>query len=225
MATRMYFNSTDAAPITPSTFNANWGTTASAIVRPFSSTNGTSTLTTKTYLNSANDLSDFLMYQFVSPPMAATTLTGTFKMIMRVVGTQSASWFVGWASLRVMNQAGTSVTSTPFTPALIGATARFARITPATILTPDGGGTHTLTSSTVNENDRLILEVGFENQNTSTDDVDFRVGESGASDFAYTAGLTTDLDPWCEFSQTITFNAEGGGASTLRQLMLTGCGT
>ncbi len=212
MATRLYFKSTTAGPITPASTDASWANTASKAVLSMSVTNTGTVLTNKDVLNYTNDLSDCLVYQFVSPPIDAATLTGTFQMIIKCLGTPSGAWMVGHAVVRVLSGDGTTVRGTVVSSVTMGGTTRFAQPTTAsTILFPTGGGTAACTSTSITSGDRLVIEVGFENQNLSTDDVTMRVGENGGSDFAYTELLTTDLNPWCEFSQNLTFQAESGG--------------
>lgn len=57
--------------------------------------------------------------------------------------------------------------------------------------------------------DRIVVEIGSHGVTPSTSyNLTWRFGDpTGTSDFALTAGLTTDLCPWVEFSQTLSFGS------------------
>jgi hypothetical protein len=63
-------------------------------------------------------------------------------------------------------------------------------------------------SFAANAGDRLVIELGIHGVTPANETMQMRVGDpTGTADFALTAALTTDLDPWCEFSQDLTFGA------------------
>ena len=60
--------------------------------------------------------------------------------------------------------------------------------------------------------DRLVLEIGIHGVTPANEIMQMRIGDpTAAADFALTAALTTDLCPWGELSQTLTFGAPPSG--------------
>jgi hypothetical protein len=222
MATRFYLSSSAAAPISP-TVSASWENSSGLLRRSMTVTNAGSTLTDFT-LNNVTVLQDWIHFQYVSPPIdGATTISGTTRSIWRSMVTAGGSGGLTYC-IRVLSNDGSSVTGT-----LIDQTgASRDNYNPGSQDTSgiENGSAAAVTSVGANDGDRIVLEFGAWNNNINTDDFTVRLGESAASDFAYTSNLTTDLNPWFELSTDLTFKAEGGGAApTLpNQLMLVGVG-
>lgn len=60
--------------------------------------------------------------------------------------------------------------------------------------------------------DRIVCEIGIHAVTPANENMQLRFGDPTATaDFALTAALTTDLVPWLELSQNITFGAAAAG--------------
>jgi hypothetical protein len=61
-----------------------------------------------------------------------------------------------------------------------------------------------VTAVTTQPGDRIVVEIGGKATAPSTSATyTMRQGDSAATDFALTSALTTDLNPWCEFSKDL----------------------
>jgi hypothetical protein len=78
-----------------------------------------------------------------------------------------------------------------------------------------------VTSFACNAGDRLVLEIGIHGVTPANEVMQMRVGDPTAvADFALTTALTTDLVPWGELAQTVTF----GSPPAVISHFLTTCG-
>lgn len=141
--------------------------------------------------------------QFVSNPIPPQIITGTFSLVIRCFESAiTANAFLAVVA-RVVGQnygglgdvvRGTlfSVFSTDTEFALSGAAA--TRIVNA----------QAVTQVQSQPGDRIVVEIGVRAvAPTAAGSYTMRWGSNAASDFALTSGLTTDLNPWCEFSQDL----------------------
>lgn len=205
MATRFYFDSTNAPSVSPA-FNSNWEQTGQAIRRrliskakDFPST----ALTNNTVTIPITTTQDILAYQLTSDPLGVTNLGGLFQVVIRCAeSATTANAHLAYA-LRILRADGTTfveVASSFATATEFGTTAATRLI---------GNGTSTIAIANTNilqAGDRLILELGVRaSAPTAATTGTLRVGTAAATDFAFTNGLTTDLNPWCEFTANIGF--------------------
>lgn len=223
----MYLPSSGTPPVTPSAW-AGWSDgTGSAFTYPFSTTKSSSSMSTFT-LTDPTTSGATVVGRWVSPPLSAVTITGTWRYTARHTNVQSSGYCKGNAVLKVVSNDGTTVRGTlisrlgPSHTVAFNTSNSFRSIT-----NPEWEGTITVTSVAASEDDRLVFEVGGYNQNSSTDDVSFSFGDDAGTDLDFSNSDTGADNPWMELSQTLTFNEEGGGGPTgpFNQLMLTGCGT
>lgn len=222
----MYLPSSGTAPVTPSAWAA-WSATGAAVTMPFSTTKGSTTMTTLSAVDGITS-GPTAFARWVSPPLAAVTITGTWKYVARHATVQSSGFVKGCAVLKVVSNDGTIVRGALISRLSTSHTTNFnASNALRSLMNPEWEGTISCTSTAASENDRLVFEVGFYNQNSTTDDFSFSCGESAGTDLAFNDTTTTANDPWMELSQTLTFNAESGGgpATVPNQLIMTGCGT
>lgn len=205
MATRLYMFSSGTAVVTV-TARSDWERSiAAATSRPLSASKGAPAaqpLTDVAALFGSTSTSDTLWMSFVSQTLDVdqSITGGTFSMVIRgLEGGNTEDAHLAY-TLRVMNQAGDTergliassfATGTEFT------TSAETRIFNA------------VATSTVNAlaGDRLCLEVGIHGVTPANSaNITLRFGApTGTADFALTEGLTTDLVPWMELSQTLTF--------------------
>lgn len=200
MATRMYMPSSGSGAITV-TPRSDWERSiAAATTRAAPTTKSNTALTNVAALFGATTTDQTRWMSFVTDTLdTAQTITGTFSMV--VAGLEAAISEDAHLAymLRVMQDATTErgllassmATGTEFT------TAQQTRIFSAVAVS----------SVAAQAGDRLCLEVGIHGVTpANAANITLRFGDPTATgDFALTSGLTTDLVPWWELSQNITF--------------------
>jgi len=198
MATRFYLPSTGAAAVSPA-FDASWEDTTLAdslrlLVRD-EPTVPITALADKTSGAIPAVTADWLHRQYVSDPIIARQLStsDTVRAILRC--NESGSELNGSLRyvLRVVSNDGATFRGTLWT----GTTTEISSGSSNTKI----AGPTALSAVAAQTGDRLVLEVGV-GVNPSLADRTFtcRFGNSASSDFAFTAGLTTDLNSWLELS-------------------------
>lgn len=159
-------------------------------------------LTTITGVFGSTATSQTRYHTFVSDTLdVAQTISGTFSLVVGKCAETTTSGDAHLAfALRVTNGAGVHqaslatvmATSTEFPLVASAAT----RIHSAVAVGSFGAAA----------GDRLVLEIGIHGVTPANEVMQMRVGDpTGTADFALTAALTTDLDPWGELSATLTF--------------------
>jgi hypothetical protein len=210
MSTRFYFPSSGAAAVSPA-FDSLWDTTSAAVrlklTHPKGSTSsvGSGTLTD----GGLTGVVDTAAYQFVSDPIVAGAISGTFTLVMNAAQGGGAMDGYLQTCIRVVSNDGTTVRGTLFagqTFTTVSANSADPNFELGTIDNRAIPGT--LSSVTAQAGDRLVVEVGWRTCNTSNalQNANFRAGEGTATDLQGVnngTGGTTD-NPWVEFSQTIT---------------------
>jgi len=204
MATRFYFTAEGSGtPNISPAFDAGWEQTAQATrlkliykqtiaVRSTLADNATRTVPITT-------TQDILGNQFVSDPLPAqrfitsTTVSAVIRVLASATTENATLAFV----VKIVSQDGTVTRGTIFSTFTTGAT--FAATAATRILSASA-----LTALTSNSGDRLVVEVGAHvAAPTTAGTYTMRTGNSAASDFALTSALTTDLNPWIEFSSDL----------------------
>lgn len=216
MVTRMYYDSVAVPDIAPA-FNAEWDNTVSAVRRTLNITPAGSAMTT---LNIAEPVGadasnlDYLLGQWISPPLKAQTISGTVSGRMRVSEGSSGINARAQMIITVINRWGTVVRGTPFAgdlevltgdPTSEFSTALVNRQMPR-------GTTAALTSVAVQHADRLIVSPGARLHNTLPQafTMNFRFGDAGTTDLAADQVDADDDRPWIEFSADIGFLPDRG---------------
>jgi hypothetical protein len=192
-ATRYYLPSSGTPPVSP-TFDSNWTDTAS-VVRIRAVTSYSNTAMTDQTVTVAG-FATTLFKQYVSDPIGvvnfnATTVSGVIRGSAAVNTLQNGDFAVG-----LVHSNGTRVlllTTTQLDSAFsTTATTRFLAAT-------------TLPNVTSQAGDRILIEIGADNGSSTARAIIERFGDVTASgDFLLNNTQTTDLDPWLEFSATIT---------------------
>lgn len=200
MATTFYLPQTGAAAVSP-TYSAGWEQTGAADriamvrIKDLVST----ALTNRTVTVPITTSQQILSRQYVSEPMAANVnINGIFKIVIRC-SESSVDANVNFAyTLRVFSNDG-STERAVLISGLVGVGAEFAT-TAATKFTQSA----ITTSYTTVSGDRIVLEIGLNATTPATAQTAIhRYGTSANSNFAYTTGLTTDLNPICEFDSDL----------------------
>jgi len=196
-------------------FDANWERSNGAVRVPCAITKSNTALTNTTLTWGGTTTVQWVWYQFQSPLMAAGyswTTSDTVSMVIRGYENNAQCDDHLAYSIRVVSADGTTVRGTV---GLYHATSTELVVTTPTTRIHDArnGGASNFTSYA---GDRIIVEIGLHGVTPSTSYTQtLRVGDPTAtSDFALTAGLTTDLCPWVQLSRDVVFgNARMSGAT------------
>lgn len=204
MATRFYFDSVTAAPISPS-FDAAWEQTGQA-VRLYAPRKGLTTrvsaLTNSTAVTiPITTTQQVLVAQFITDPLIyPVRIASRLSIVVRgLESATSANVFLAFV-LRLLSQDGTVVRAT-LGSSMTNTGSEFAAAAQTRIFTLTGLSGTPVTSQA---GDRLCLEIGGHAQApTAAQTFTLRFGYVAAADFALTSGLTTDLNPWWELEQDL----------------------
>lgn len=203
MATRFYLHTTPVSSISP-TKDAGWEGSPDNAAFHGSLVEKTglttlSTLNNQTTTTTSGLTEDDLVFQFVSQPIPPQNITGTVSSVVRCSEANALFNVTLAIVVRVLSQDGTAIRGTLFStfntdtefPLDASAATRIVNAQAVTALTTQPG-------------DRIVVEYGgHAAAPTATGATTIRFGSSTASDFALTSALTTDLNPWIEFSQNI----------------------
>jgi len=208
MATRFYFPSSGVAPSSP-TVDTLWERQIAAFTRyPAPTTKTDTPLTDVSALFGATTSSQTLWAQFISEPLDVDqAISGTGTVIIRTL--EGGSTEDAHLAFVVRVMVGDTSTERGTLWSSIASTSEFPTGTPAT-------RRHSgVALSAVNAlaGDRLCAELGVVGVTpANAANITLRIGDpSGTADFANTVGLTTDLCPWWELSQTLTFGTPAAG--------------
>lgn len=222
MATRLYLPASGTPAITP-TPSTSWNVTTGFAALPTSTTKSNTALAAGTARSHPLvAVQNALDRVYVSDTLDSSQgINGTFSAVVRGIQSSTAgNWWLN-IILRVVSgdgsietgvlhpgSAATSAVATVGDEAeeLVSATAA-TRIKNALSLIP----------VTANAGDRILIEVGGRadaaGQTARTYTLNYG-DPTATADYALTSGLTTLLDPWVEFSQTITFGTPAPNAVT-----------
>jgi len=197
-ATRFHLVSAGASPITPA-FDAGWEQNGQAdrvrMVRDRLESTKVALANSTTITVPITTTQDILCRQFIGDSMPAVNMIGTFSLVVRAFESATTANVTLAVVVKLVGQDGgnqrvlfsTFNTDTEFAASGSDAT----RIVNA----------QTITSTVGQPGDRLVIEIGGHAAAPSgAGSYNLRFGNNAASDFALTSGLTTDLNPWAEFS-------------------------
>ncbi|QIN94020.1 hypothetical protein PP459_gp214 [Streptomyces phage Wakanda] len=210
MPTRLYLPASGTAAVSPA-YSSAWNITSVAERRSCSTTKTNTALTWSALVTETDaTVKNALSAQFVSSetfPTARTVGSGTVSTVMRTyMDTTNSQGFLQLV-IRVVSGDGATVRGTLYAGATqnthsstvgdqnqVSDQLSSTRIWNAIPLSP----------VSVQAGDRIVVEVGWRTTNTlsSARAHRFNFGDPTAtSDYALTAGLTTSLTPWVEFSE------------------------
>lgn len=227
MATRLYLPSTGTPSVSPA-FGSGWEVTTNADRRTAVTARISSAMTTKDGVGDATN-TDQLLRQYIYGPLAAQTLDGTVKGVMRMAS-NTANIGMGASAFRIAKCNGDgstvteiiAVTSSPEAasaapPATEGTTLENRRLEGS----PANTFAITVPSTTIDEGDFLIVELGYKDNTTDTGRfVSISFGDDSATDLPEDETTTTADNPWVEFSDNITLSAGGRTALLTRPFPL-----
>lgn len=202
MATRFYLQGTGTPSLSPS-FDAGWEQTGSALRRPLIPklllSNTTGIVGTSPGMVNTNT-QDICALQFISAPIPPQIISGTISLVLKVYESATTDNLTLAVVLRVLSGDGNTVRGTLFSnfnqdtewAVFASAATRIVNAQTVTQVTTQGG-------------DILVLEIGAHAAAPTTADfLNCRFGTDGTvADYALTSALTTDLNPWIEFSQDL----------------------
>lgn len=210
----MYFSDTTVGPVTGVAGAAGWSNSAGMTgqARQLTREHLGDALANRiaTDVTAVNPLNVGLRQHFTET-LAAQSLSGTFSLVIRGLESLAAADSTLQAIVRVVSQDGATTRATLYAGhaaalnATVGALGQEFGLTAETRIIPAGTA---LSPYTCVDGDRISVETGPRLYNTVTTSYDttLRYGHPvGTADFALTAGLTTDLVPWVEFSQNLLF--------------------
>lgn len=204
MATRFYFEPTSTPSITP-TFDSGWEQTGQAIRRNLTSKTRVTTLAALADGTSVTvpitTTQDILDVQFISEPIPTQRLIGTVSVVIRCdESTVNVNAFLA-VVIKVISNDGTTSRGTIFSNFSNGTEITSSNTTSASTKIVNA---QALTEISTQPGDRILVEVGANAAAPiASGTYLMRFGYNAASDFALTQGLTTDLNPWIEFSQNL----------------------
>lgn len=202
--TRFYLPSaTDAPGISPG-FDANWDKTSQADRLQMNMAKMATAMTSKTCSeNVSTNPYNVLTRQYISPPLAAQTISGNVKGQIRCQEDNTAADFCKALVIKVVDSTG----------ALRGTLLQLFPVSLASEFNQPSLQNRNFPASTAlgsvvcQAGDRLVIEVGIRSFNTVTTNytATHRFGDATGSDLAEDETTTTDNNPWIEFDSAITF--------------------
>jgi hypothetical protein len=203
----MYLPSSGTAPTSP-TQRADWERAFSgAVFLPLVTTKSNTALTDLAGLHGGTNTGQSRWASFVSDTLDSNqTITGTFSMVVRGLEASLAEDAHLAFMLRVMQ--GDTSTERGLLASVMATTTEFTTSAQTRI-----HNAVAVSSVSALAGDRLCLEVGIHAVTpANAANITLRFGDPTATgDFALTSGLTTDLVPWAELSQTLTFGTPSAG--------------
>jgi hypothetical protein len=211
MATRFYLPATGTAGASPTASTLWLRNLAGAVHRPMPTAKSNTALADHSALQGGTTSGGTRWRSYVSETLDSNqTITGTFSLV--VSGREGVSQEDAHLAyvLRVM-EGDTSTERGVLASSLTSAT-EFALSAQTRIV-----NAVSVSSVSAQAGDRIVLEVGIWGVTpANTNNVTLRFGDpTGTADFALTSGLTTDLVPWAELSQTVTFGSAGAASLTV----------
>lgn len=181
-------------------FNGGWEVTADvdriALIRKRVAS-AITTLTDKTVTVPITVTQDILSRQFVSEPLRPQTIRGTVSLVIRAIENLATANATLACVVKLCSNDGGTLKGTLYS--IFGIDSEFVAVTPETRIV----NAQAVTQQTVDSGDRLIVEIGCTATVPVAATATHRFGCSATSDFALTSALTTDLNPWIEFSQDL----------------------
>ncbi len=207
MATRWYFPATasNTSGLTPS-FDAGWNYNSEAARADFAKTKGSSAIAAGTLIGAwtATAGQTALDRQFISAPLAAQTISGTFSLMLMTregAGTDNVDRII--TGLYVVNSSGTKV-ATLKTIGNSGTTLEF--VANATHRTHTGANAAALTSYSCALGDRIVAEIGYSNSGSATTpEASAKWGENATDATLADNATTADRAGWIEFSANLAY--------------------
>lgn len=203
MGTRFYLESSGSAPVTPASWSVDWEKTSGAAAdAPLTTTKtGSSSATNANAGNGA--AADVAVRRFISPALAAQTISGTCKGQIRCAEQDTPDNYGVACAIKVIKADGTdrgilSIAQGPGSSEMVVDTLTNRKLKKSTDETP-----LTLSSVVVSNGDYLVFEAGFRQDGTATSLGTLSFGSDNGTDLPEDELETSAFNPWIEFSGTI----------------------
>lgn len=229
MVTRFYLPSSGTAPGPTPLAAALWDITGSMTRRSLVTTKSNSALTTFSSAAEAVATSPqnvFGQRQWISDALDAGVVfstTDTFSFVMRLLESNAGFNASLQLHIRIIDSTGATAKilyggHSAANNATAGALGQEAATT--TQATRIFNAVNLINNHTTSAGDRIVVEIGVRAENTvaTSFTATFTCGDpSATADFALTAGLTTALDPWLEFSNDIFATQQEGRVNVVAE--------
>lgn len=209
MATKIYLPSSGSPDVTPSSWIfTNQG--ASAVTYKGVTAKISSGFTSITEGTGTTDPYSEAVLRYVIGPLAAQSISGTVRMVMRVQesnGGANANLRMavkiiqasGADRATLLAETGSDAASSPYEMTTSLASKLCYTAAEAEPLT--------LTTQSASAGDYLVIEIGHRSATTVNRTITYRIGDNSVSDCPYSADDTNDYCPWVEFSATISWQS------------------
>jgi len=203
-AVRFYIPS-DLTPSVSPARGAGWEHPTTPLRIEAVRTKRSSVFTTRTWAGAVGVDRDTQLLQIVTEPLPAQTISGTVKMIFRVMETVATHDLQSQTLITAVSNDGTIVRGTLLpmdTSALSNEWA--TSLTNRKFPKAWSGSGATLTPLAIQNNDRLVIEVGLrQKQNTLSGEGTLEYGDASGSDLAENETGTSQFSPFIEFSDLV----------------------
>lgn len=214
MATRLYYTQT-VSPLVPA-FDAEWDLTTSAATCLLTRTPRATLFANLSLTKGTDNMldKDRLMRQYISPPLAAQTISGTAKGRLLCSESAAGNNIRSQMIIRACNGSGTAFTGALYAgdlTTLTGDPTSEWNLTSKVNRQMPRGSSVSLDSLAVNDGDRIVIGVGYRVHTTSASNFNGQVifGDAGVGDLPEDESSTdTTLRAWIEFSQDLLWADE-----------------
>lgn len=215
MATRFYLPKTASATGISPTADADWEDTSLLARVAMTTTSVSDAMATVSFSDGDDTSKDVLFRQYVS---AALTGGQTISELQAIKAQARCTCLAGYdmrltVGIRVIAGDGTTVRKTVLAVTRDGTVAATS-LTNRQFTATSAAGDYTTNADGL---DRLVIEVGMGGDPTIllNHGSSLRLGDAAASDLPEDDTDTTDLRPWVELADTLTFGGGGEESSTL----------
>ncbi len=205
MATKLYLGRSSFTAIDPGTLGT-WGFNYRQRYKM-----GTTKLNTSFATSTITGMStsaSTLMRQFISQPLVAgTTLTSADTWTVNYQLSESST------SLNIFPKIYCSIVSAFGIPRGYAFTMLGGAEASTSLSSREMSATGLVGSYVIQTGDRIVLEVGWDKQASNTGSGSIRFGDNGASDLSGSSDTGSGDNPWFQYSGSLSFSAEGAGAT------------
>ncbi len=200
MATRFYMYPTanvPPAPVSPA-YDTNWTLTNNRAALVRKTLNALAVSNNPNASTTSGSTQNIALRQYVSEPLRAQTISGTFSMVVKCAETDALSNVFLAVSVNLVSQDGSILRGNLYNA--FGTQDTEFPTTAATRII----NAQAITSQTALDGDRITVEIGGRAVSpTASNTFSIILTTNQTTDYALTSGLTTTINSWCEFSQDL----------------------
>jgi len=216
MATRIYFPSSGAAPVTPSTWLFTSQIAAPVTFKAVTAKSATAL----TDVNGATSTTSPILRgigRWVIGPLAAVQISGTIKGQFRCAENNAGASATLAVAIKIIQPNGAdrstllspvaSDLATTVPPEMLASTTPASGAANRSFNNTAESASVSLAAQTPTAGDYLVIEVGFRSATSTSRTIYLRYGDTGANDLEENQTSVNDYVPWIEFSQTLSWQA------------------